>query len=46
VPDPAQKPRKALKSDLITWDPTLKPLDEATLKKAIDEYNRERQTFN
>jgi hypothetical protein len=40
VPDPAQCPRKALKADLLKRDPSLKPLDEATLKSAINEYNR------
>jgi hypothetical protein len=39
VPDPAYCPRKALKADLLKWDPDLDPLDEATLKKAIDSYH-------
>jgi hypothetical protein len=39
VPDPAYRPRKALRADLLRWDPDLDPLDEATLKKAIDSYN-------
>ena len=39
VPDPAYLPRKALRADLLKWDPDLDPLDEATLKKAIDSYN-------
>jgi hypothetical protein len=39
VPDPARCPRKALKADLLTRDPGLEPLDEATLKSAIDAYN-------
>jgi hypothetical protein len=42
VPDPAFCPRKTLKADLVKRDRTLHPLDEATLKTAIDEYNRER----
>ena len=43
VPDPAYRPRKALKTDLLKWDPELDPLDEATLKKAIDNYNATKQ---
>jgi hypothetical protein len=39
VPDPGLYPRQALKSDLLEWDPSLKPLDEATLKKAIEKHN-------
>jgi hypothetical protein len=39
VPDPGSYPRHILKADLLEWDPDLKPLDEGTLKKAIDTYN-------
>jgi hypothetical protein len=39
VPDPAHCPRKALKADLLKRDPSLFPLDEATLKLAIEAYN-------
>ena len=39
VPDPAHCPRKALKADLLKRDKSLDPLDEATLKGAIEEYN-------
>lgn len=39
VPDPADCPRKALKADLLKRDPGLKPLDEHTLKSAIEAYN-------
>jgi len=39
VPDPAHCPRKSLKADLLRRDPGLNPLDEATLKSAIDAYN-------
>ena len=39
VPDPAHCPRKDLKYKLLNWDPGLKPLDDGTLKKAIDNYN-------
>jgi hypothetical protein len=39
VPDPAHCPRKTLKADLLKRDPGLNPLDEATLKSAIDAYN-------
>jgi hypothetical protein len=42
VPDPAHCPRKALKADLLKRDPSLNPLDEATLKSAIDAYNSSR----
>jgi hypothetical protein len=38
VPDECT--RKVLKADLVKKDPRLFPLDEATLKTAIDEYNR------
>jgi hypothetical protein len=41
VPDPAHCPRKALKGRLLEAEPGLKPLDEGTLKTAIDEYNRD-----
>jgi hypothetical protein len=39
VPDPAFCPRKELRAELLMQDPRLTPLDEATLKTAIDEYN-------
>ena len=39
VPEPGLCPRNTLKSDLLKWDPDLEPLDEATLKKAIETYN-------
>jgi hypothetical protein len=39
VPDPAHCPRKTLKADLLKRDKSLDPLDEATLKAAIEEYN-------
>jgi len=39
VPDPAHCPRKALKADLLKRDPSLSPLDEATLKSAIEAHN-------
>ena len=41
VPDPAHCPRKALKADLLKRDKSLDPLDEATLKIAIEEFNAE-----
>jgi hypothetical protein len=41
VPDPAHYPRKRLRADLVEKDQKrLAPLDEATLKSAIEEYNR------
>lgn len=39
VPGPGSCPRHILKADLLKWDPNLEPLDEATLKKGIDNYN-------
>lgn len=39
VPAPSLCPRKALQVDLIKWDKSLAPLDQGTLKTAIDEYN-------
>jgi hypothetical protein len=46
VPGPAIVPRKHLKNQLLAQDPTLKPLDEATLKSAIDRYNDRVSTQN
>lgn len=39
VDEPAYVPRKGLKKKLIEWDPSLAPLDDGTLNKAIQEYN-------
>jgi len=39
VPEPGLCPRHSLKSDILEWDPRLGPLDEATLKKAIENHN-------
>lgn len=39
VPDPAFAPRKDLRGALLKLDPGLRPLDRATLQKAIEEYN-------
>jgi hypothetical protein len=39
VPDPAHCPRKELLRELLKLDPGLKPLDDGTLKTAIEEYN-------
>jgi hypothetical protein len=39
VPEPGLCPRHILKSDILEWDTRLDPLDEATLKKAIEKYN-------
>src|SRR5262249_33170618 len=44
VPDPGVCPRNALKADILKADSSLEPLDEATLKSAIDEYNAEVDT--
>jgi hypothetical protein len=40
VPDPTDCPRKALRADLLARDKRLEPLNHATLKSAIDAYNR------
>ncbi len=42
VPSRADYPRKALKADLLNRDRNLHPLDESTLKKAIDEHTATR----
>jgi hypothetical protein len=39
VPEPGICPRHMLKSDILKWDPLLRPLDEATLKTAIKKHN-------
>jgi hypothetical protein len=39
VPEPGRYPRQTLKSEILKAYPDLSPLDEATLKKAIDKYN-------
>ena len=39
VPAPAHCPRYTLRADLLKRDPSLDPLDEATLKSAIDAHN-------
>jgi hypothetical protein len=39
VPEPGIYPRKRLKAEILEWDSSLDPLDEATLKKAIDTHN-------
>jgi hypothetical protein len=39
VPDPAYCNRKELIRELLKIDPGLKPLDDGTLKTAIEEYN-------
>jgi hypothetical protein len=39
VPAPGHVPRQPLKTQLIAWDKNLSPLDDGTLKSAIDEYN-------
>jgi hypothetical protein len=36
---PGHVPRQQLRSNLIAWRKDLKPLDDDTLKRAIDEYN-------
>jgi hypothetical protein len=40
VPEPGLCPRKELQNTLIKRDKSLAPLDLATLKTAIDDYNR------
>jgi hypothetical protein len=39
VPEPSLRPRNLLRDEVLRGDPTLRRLDEATLKKAIDTYN-------
>jgi hypothetical protein len=39
VPDPGLCPRIVLRADLLRRDPSLAPLDEGTLKSAIEAYN-------
>jgi hypothetical protein len=39
VPEPSLEPRNLLKDEVLRGDLTLRRLDEATLKKAIDTYN-------
>jgi hypothetical protein len=39
IPRPALCPRMALRADILKRDPSLDPLDEATLKTAIDTHN-------
>ena len=43
VPKPGLCPRKSLISELLKLDPSLKTIDEATLKKAIGAYNAGRK---
>ena len=42
VPDPGDCPRKDLRAELLKRDPSLKPLDEETLKSSIEEFNANR----
>ena len=42
VPDPGDCPRKDLRAELLERDPSLKPLDEETLKRSIEEFNANR----
>jgi hypothetical protein len=39
VPEPGLYPRKTLQFEILEKDPGLRPLDEGTLKKAIEKYN-------
>ena len=39
VPEPGLCPRQKLKADILKWDPSLSPLDEVTLKTAIEKHN-------
>jgi hypothetical protein len=39
VPEPGACPRKQLINDVLKADPTLKSVDEATMKRAIDAHN-------
>jgi hypothetical protein len=42
VPDPGDCPRKDLRAELLKRDPSLKPLDDETLKSSIEEFNANR----
>jgi hypothetical protein len=42
VPDPGNCPRKDLHAELVKRDPSLKPLDDETLKLSIEEFNANR----
>jgi hypothetical protein len=42
VPNPGDCPRKDLRAELLKRDPSLKPLDEETLKRSIEEFNANR----
>jgi hypothetical protein len=39
VPEPGLCPREELKAEILKWDRRLGPLDDATLKRGIDNYN-------
>jgi len=39
VPEPGLYPRKTLQFEILKKDPSVGPLDEGTLKKAIEKYN-------
>jgi hypothetical protein len=42
VPNPGDCPRKDLRAELLKRDQSLKPLDEETLKRSIEEFNANR----
>src|SRR5262245_33535543 len=42
VPDPGNYSRKHLRREILKRDPSLKPLDEGTLKLSIEEFNANR----
>jgi hypothetical protein len=45
IPRPSEEPRQTLKGKILEWDKALSPLDEGTLKKAIDSYNERLATL-
>jgi hypothetical protein len=45
IPRPGEEPRQTLRGKILEWDKALSPLDEGTLKKAIDSYNERLATL-
>jgi hypothetical protein len=45
IPRPSEEPRQTLRGKILEWDKALSPLDEGTLKKAIDGYNERLATL-
>jgi hypothetical protein len=45
IPRPSEEPRQTLRGKILEWDKALFPLDDGTLKKAIDRYNERLATL-